>query len=130
MAQVRRWCWKNPAMPDRTAACSGARIIRFAICLAQAHAYRCEENKAPARYFSTAVEELLSLPFLQRNRMADTLHAYQSATTGQFVTCMARSCAVGQALEAADPTRLARSIIMTPLARMNRPAQQGEDTST
>ena len=53
-----------------------------------------EQNKALA---TTPVEELLSLPFLQPDRLTDTLHAYQISKRGNSLRVMAEAC-VGQAL--------------------------------
>jgi threonine dehydrogenase-like Zn-dependent dehydrogenase len=53
-----------------------------------------EQNKALA---TTPVEELLSLPFLQPDRVTDTLHALSNFKARQFAACRRRGGAVGQA---------------------------------
>ena len=52
-----------------------------------------EQNKALA---TTPVEELLSLPFLQPDRVTDTLHAYQISKRGNSLRVMAEAVRWGK----------------------------------
>jgi NAD(P)-dependent dehydrogenase (short-subunit alcohol dehydrogenase family) len=70
-----------------------------------------EQNKALAM---TPVENLLSLPFLQPDRIADSLHAYQLAKRGNSLRVMAE--AVHWAKRGARVNTISPGIIITPLA--------------
>jgi len=71
-----------------------------------------EQNKALA---TTPVEELLSLAFLQPDKVTDSLHAYQLAKRGNSLRVMAE--AVRWARRGARVNTISPGIIMTPLAR-------------
>src|SRR5450759_3343108 len=71
-----------------------------------------EQNKALA---TTPVEELLSLPFLQPDKVTDSLHAYQLAKRGNSLRVMAE--AVRWAKRGARINAISSGIIMTPLAK-------------
>lgn len=80
-----------------------------------------EENKALA---TTAVEELLSLPFLQLNRVTDTLHAYQISKRGNSLRVMAQAVRWGK--RGARINTISPGIIMTPLAKDELTGPRGE----
>ena len=80
-----------------------------------------EENKALA---TTAVEELLSLPFLQLNRVTDTLHAYQISKRGNSLRVMAQAVPWGK--RGARINTISPGIIMTPLAKDELTGPRGE----
>ena len=71
-----------------------------------------EQNKALA---TTPVEELLGLPFLQPDKVTDSLHAYQLAKRGNVLRVMAE--AVRWAKRGARINAISPGIIMTPLAK-------------
>jgi NAD(P)-dependent dehydrogenase (short-subunit alcohol dehydrogenase family) len=71
-----------------------------------------EQNKALA---TTSVEELLSLPFLQSNKVTDSLHAYQISKRGNSLRVMAEAVRWGK--RGARINTISPGIIMTPLAR-------------
>jgi NAD(P)-dependent dehydrogenase (short-subunit alcohol dehydrogenase family) len=71
-----------------------------------------EENRALA---TTPVEKLLSLPFLQTDRLKDSLHAYQISKRGNSLRVMAE--AVRWAKRGARLNTISPGIIMTPLAK-------------
>ena len=71
-----------------------------------------EQNKALA---TTPVEELLSLSFLQRDKVTDSLHAYQIAKRGNSLRVMAEAVRWGK--RGARVNAISPGIIMTPLAR-------------
>jgi NAD(P)-dependent dehydrogenase (short-subunit alcohol dehydrogenase family) len=71
-----------------------------------------EQNKALA---TTSVEELLSLPFLQLDQIADTLHAYQISKRGNSLRVMAEAVRWGK--RGARINTISPGIIMTPLAK-------------
>ena len=81
-----------------------------------------EQNKALA---TTSVEELLSLPFLQLDQIADTLHAYQISKRGNSLRVMAE--AVRRGKRGARINTISPGIIMTPLAKdeLNGPRGEG-----
>jgi NAD(P)-dependent dehydrogenase (short-subunit alcohol dehydrogenase family) len=71
-----------------------------------------EQNKALA---TTPVEELLSLPFLQSDQVADSLHAYQISKRGNSLRVMAQAVRWGK--RGARINTISPGIIMTPLAK-------------
>jgi NAD(P)-dependent dehydrogenase (short-subunit alcohol dehydrogenase family) len=71
-----------------------------------------EENKALA---TTPVEELLGLPFLQPDRVTDSLHAYQLAKRGNSLRVMAEAVRWGE--RGARVNTISPGIVMTPLAK-------------
>jgi NAD(P)-dependent dehydrogenase (short-subunit alcohol dehydrogenase family) len=84
-------------------------------------ALTAEQNKALA---TTPVEELLGLPFLQPDRVTDSLHAYQLAKRGNSLRVMAE--AVRWARRGARVNTISPGIIMTPLARDELSGPRGE----
>ena len=70
-----------------------------------------EQNKALA---TTPVEELLNLPFLQPDQVADSLHAYQISKRGNSLRVMAEAVRWGK--RGARVNTISPGIIMTPLA--------------
>jgi NAD(P)-dependent dehydrogenase (short-subunit alcohol dehydrogenase family) len=81
-----------------------------------------EQNKALA---TTSVEELLSLPFLQLDQIADTLHAYQISKRANSLRVMAEAVRWGK--RGARINTISPGIIMTPLAKdeLNGPRGEG-----
>jgi NAD(P)-dependent dehydrogenase (short-subunit alcohol dehydrogenase family) len=71
-----------------------------------------EQNKALA---TTPTEELLSLPFLQREQVKDSLHAYQLSKRGNSLRVMAEAVRWGQ--RGARINTISPGIVMTPLAK-------------
>ena len=71
-----------------------------------------EQNKALA---TTPVEELLSLPFLQPDKVTDSLHAYQISKRGNSLRVMAEAVRWGK--RGARINTISPGIIMTPLAK-------------
>lgn len=71
-----------------------------------------EQNKALA---TTPVEELLGLPFLQPDKVTDSLHAYQISKRGNSLRVMAEAVRWGQ--RGARINTISPGIIITPLAR-------------
>jgi NAD(P)-dependent dehydrogenase (short-subunit alcohol dehydrogenase family) len=71
-----------------------------------------EQNKALA---TTPVEELLSLPFLQPDRVTDPLLAYQLSKRGNSLRVMAEAVRWGK--RGARINTISPGIIMTPLAK-------------
>jgi NAD(P)-dependent dehydrogenase (short-subunit alcohol dehydrogenase family) len=71
-----------------------------------------EQNKALA---TTPAEELLSLPFLQPDKVSDSLHAYQISKRGNSLRVMAEALRWGK--RGARINTISPGIIMTPLAR-------------
>ena len=71
-----------------------------------------EQNKALA---TAPVEELLSLPFLQPNKVTDSLHAYQIAKRGNSLRVMAEAVRWGK--RGARVNAISPGIIITPLAK-------------
>jgi NAD(P)-dependent dehydrogenase (short-subunit alcohol dehydrogenase family) len=71
-----------------------------------------EQNKALA---TTPVEELLSLPFLQPDKVTDSLHAYQLSKRGNSLRVMAEAVRWGK--RGARVNTISPGIIMTPLAK-------------
>jgi NAD(P)-dependent dehydrogenase (short-subunit alcohol dehydrogenase family) len=84
-------------------------------------ALTAEQNKALA---TTPVEALLGLPFLQPDRVTDSLHAYQLAKRGNSLRVMAE--AVRWARRGARVNTISPGIIMTPLARDELSGPRGE----
>ena len=80
-----------------------------------------EQNMALA---TTPVEELLSLPFLQPNRVADSLHAYQISKRGNSLRVMAEAVRWGK--RGARINTISPGIIMTPLAKDELSGPRGE----
>jgi len=71
-----------------------------------------EQNKALA---TTAVEELLKLPFLQLDKVTDSLHAYQLSKRGNSLRVMAEAVRWGK--RGARINTISPGIIITPLAK-------------
>jgi NAD(P)-dependent dehydrogenase (short-subunit alcohol dehydrogenase family) len=71
-----------------------------------------EQNKALA---TTPVEDLLALPFLQLDKVTDSLHAYQLAKRGNSLRVMAEAVRWGK--RGARVNTISPGIIITPLAR-------------
>jgi NAD(P)-dependent dehydrogenase (short-subunit alcohol dehydrogenase family) len=71
-----------------------------------------EQNKALAM---TAVQELLSLDFLQPDKVTDSLHAYQIAKRGNSLRVMAEAVRWGK--RGARLNTISPGIIITPLAK-------------
>jgi NAD(P)-dependent dehydrogenase (short-subunit alcohol dehydrogenase family) len=80
-----------------------------------------EQNKALA---TTPVEELLSLPFLQPEKMTDSLHAYQVSKRGNSLRVMAEAVRWGK--RGARLNTISPGIIMTPLAKDELTGPRGE----
>ncbi|HTE49682.1 MAG TPA: SDR family oxidoreductase [Kofleriaceae bacterium] len=79
------------------------------------------QNKALA---TTATEELLGLPFLQPDQVADSLHAYQISKRGNSLRVMAEAVRWGK--RGARINTISPGIIMTPLARDELTGPRGE----
>ncbi|MGD0046611.1 MAG: SDR family oxidoreductase [Bryobacteraceae bacterium] len=75
-------------------------------------ALTAEQNSALA---TTHVEELLSLPFLQPDKVTDSLHAYQLAKRGNSLRVMAEAVRWGK--RGARVNTISPGIIITPLAK-------------
>jgi NAD(P)-dependent dehydrogenase (short-subunit alcohol dehydrogenase family) len=71
-----------------------------------------EQNKALA---TTPVEELLALPFLQPDKVTDSLNAYQLAKRGNSLRVMAEAVRWGK--RGARINTISPGIIITPLAK-------------
>jgi NAD(P)-dependent dehydrogenase (short-subunit alcohol dehydrogenase family) len=71
-----------------------------------------EENRALA---ATPVEELLKLPFLQLDKVTDSLHAYQLSKRGNSLRVMAEAVRWGK--RGARVNTISPGIIITPLAK-------------
>jgi NAD(P)-dependent dehydrogenase (short-subunit alcohol dehydrogenase family) len=80
-----------------------------------------DQNKALA---TTAVEESLSLPFLQLNQVTDSLHAYQLSKRGNSLRVMAEAVRWGK--RGARVNTISPGIIMTPLAKDELTGPRGE----
>ncbi len=80
-----------------------------------------EQNKALA---TTPVEELLGLPFLQPDKVIDTLHAYQLSKRGNSLRVMAEAVRWGE--RGARVNTISPGIIMTPLAKDELSGPRGE----
>jgi NAD(P)-dependent dehydrogenase (short-subunit alcohol dehydrogenase family) len=80
-----------------------------------------EQNKALA---TTAVEELLSLPFLQPDQVTDSLHAYQLAKRGNSLRVAAEAVRWGR--RGARVNTISPGIVITPLARDELSGPRGE----
>jgi NAD(P)-dependent dehydrogenase (short-subunit alcohol dehydrogenase family) len=80
-----------------------------------------EQDKALA---TTPVQELLNLPFLQPDRMGDTLHAYQISKRGNSLRVMAEAVRWGK--RGARINTISPGIIMTPLAKDELTGPRGE----
>src|SRR3954464_8549676 len=80
-----------------------------------------EQNKALA---TTPVEELLGLPFLQPDRVADSLHAYQLSKRGNSLRVMAQAVRWGK--RGARVNTISPGIIITPLAKDELSGPRGE----
>ena len=81
-----------------------------------------EQNKALA---TTPVEELLSLPFLQPDKVTDPLHAYQISKRGNALRVMAEAVHWGK--RGARVNTISPGSIITPLAKdeLNGPRGEG-----
>ncbi|MGZ5802480.1 MAG: SDR family oxidoreductase [Burkholderiaceae bacterium] len=80
-----------------------------------------EQNKALA---TAPVEELLSLPFLQPDRLTDTLHAYQISKRGNSLRVAAEAVRWGKRV--ARINTISPGIIITPLAKDELTGPRGE----
>jgi NAD(P)-dependent dehydrogenase (short-subunit alcohol dehydrogenase family) len=80
-----------------------------------------EQNKALA---TTPVEELLGLPFLQPDRVTDSLHAYQLSKRGNSLRVMAEAVRWGK--RGARVNTISPGIIVTPLAKDELTGPRGE----
>lgn len=80
-----------------------------------------EQNKALA---TTPVEELLSLPFLQPDKVTDSLNAYQLSKRGNSLRVMAEAVRWGR--RNARINTISPGIIMTPLAKDELAGPRGE----
>ena len=80
-----------------------------------------EQNKALA---TTPAEELLSLPFLQPDKVTDSLHAYQISKRGNSLRVMAEAVRWGK--RGARLNTISPGIIMTPLAKDELSGPRGE----
>ncbi|MGC1913984.1 MAG: SDR family oxidoreductase [Pseudolabrys sp.] len=80
-----------------------------------------EQNKALA---TTPVEELLGPPFLQPDRVTDSLHAYQISKRGNSLRVMAEAVRWGK--RGARVNTISPGIIMTPLAKDELSGPRGE----
>jgi NAD(P)-dependent dehydrogenase (short-subunit alcohol dehydrogenase family) len=80
-----------------------------------------EQNKALA---TTPVEELLSLPLLQPDKVSDTLQAYQLSKRGNSLRVMAEAVRWGK--RGARLNTISPGIIMTPLAKDELTGPRGE----
>jgi NAD(P)-dependent dehydrogenase (short-subunit alcohol dehydrogenase family) len=73
---------------------------------------------------TTPVEELLTLPFLQPERVKDSLHAYQLSKRGNSLRVMAEAVRWGK--RGARVNTISPGIIMTPLAKDELRGPRGE----
>ena len=80
-----------------------------------------EQNKALAM---TPVEDLLSLPFLQRDQVTDSLHAYQLSKRANALRVAAEAVRWGK--RGGRVNTISPGIIMTPLARDELTGPRGE----
>lgn len=80
-----------------------------------------EQNNALAM---TPVEDLLALPFLQADKVTDSLHAYQLAKRGNSLRVMAE--AVRWSKRGARVNTISPGIIFTPLAKEELTGPRGE----
>jgi NAD(P)-dependent dehydrogenase (short-subunit alcohol dehydrogenase family) len=80
-----------------------------------------EQSKALA---TTPVEELLSLTFLQPDKVTDSLHAYQISKRGNSLRVMAEAVRWGK--RGARINTISPGIIMTPLAKDELTGPRGE----
>jgi NAD(P)-dependent dehydrogenase (short-subunit alcohol dehydrogenase family) len=80
-----------------------------------------EQNRALA---TTPVEELLALPFLQLDKVTDSLHAYQLSKRGNSLRVMAEAVRWGK--RGARINTISPGIIVTPLAKDELTGPRGE----
>ena len=80
-----------------------------------------DQNKALA---TTPVDELLSLPFLQPDKVTDPLHAYQISKRGNSLRVMAEAVRWGK--RGARINTISPGIIYTPLARDELAGPRGD----
>jgi NAD(P)-dependent dehydrogenase (short-subunit alcohol dehydrogenase family) len=80
-----------------------------------------EQNEALA---TTPAEELLGLPFLRPDQVADSLHAYQLAKRGNSLRVMAEAVRWGE--RGARVNMISPGIIITPLAKDELTGPRGE----
>lgn len=80
-----------------------------------------EQNNALA---TTPVEQLLALPFLQPDKVKDSLHAYQLAKRGNSLRVMAEAVRWGK--RGARVNTISPGIIITPLAKDELSGPRGE----
>jgi NAD(P)-dependent dehydrogenase (short-subunit alcohol dehydrogenase family) len=84
-------------------------------------ALTAEQNKALA---TTPVDELLGLPFLQLDKVTDSLHAYQLSKRGNSLRVMAEAVRWGK--RGARINTISPGIIITPLAKDELSGPRGE----
>jgi NAD(P)-dependent dehydrogenase (short-subunit alcohol dehydrogenase family) len=80
-----------------------------------------EQNKALA---TTAADDLLGLPFLQLDRVTDSLHAYQLSKRGNSLRVMAEAVRWGK--RGARVNTISPGIIITPLAKDELSGPRGD----
>lgn len=84
-------------------------------------ALTAEQNKALA---TTPADELLTLPFLQPDKVNDSLHAYQMSKRGNSLRVMAEAVRWGK--RGARINTISPGIIITPLAKDELTGPRGE----
>ena len=84
-------------------------------------ALTAEQNNALAK---TPADELLALPFLQSDKVTDSLHAYQISKRGNSLRVMAEAVSWGR--RGARINTISPGIIMTPLAKDELSGPRGE----
>jgi NAD(P)-dependent dehydrogenase (short-subunit alcohol dehydrogenase family) len=101
--------------------CGGAGVVIASQSGHRLPPLTLEQNKALA---TAPVEELLGLPFLQPERIIDSLHAYQLSKRGNSLRVMAEAVSWGK--RGARINTISPGIIMTPLARDELTGPRGE----
>ncbi len=99
----------------------GAGIVIASMSGHRLPALTAEQDKALA---TTAVDELLSLPMLQPDRVTDPLNAYQISKRGNALRVMAEAVRWGQ--RGARVNTISPGIIVTPLAKDELTGPRGE----
>jgi NAD(P)-dependent dehydrogenase (short-subunit alcohol dehydrogenase family) len=102
-------------------ACGGAGVVIASQSGHRLPALTPEENKALA---ITPADELLALPMLQRDQVADPLRAYQISKRGNSLRVMAEAVRWGK--RGARVNTISPGIIVTPLARDELAGPRGE----
>jgi NAD(P)-dependent dehydrogenase (short-subunit alcohol dehydrogenase family) len=100
---------------------SGAGVVIASQSGHRLPALTVEQNKALAM---TPVEDLLQLPFLQPDRVKDSLHAYQLSKRGNSPRVMAEAVRWGK--RGARINTISPGIIITPLAKDELAGPRGE----